>query len=53
MIVKYNSNTFGKWYQQNSRASRGWPRSKTSIYITLFGIINLNHIFASHIIVIK
>ena len=30
MIVKYNSNTFGKWYQQNSRASRGWPRSETS-----------------------
>ena len=27
MIVKYNSNTFGKWYQQNSRASRGWPRT--------------------------
>ena len=25
MIVKYNSNTLGKWYQQNSRASRGWP----------------------------
>ena len=28
MIVKYNSNTFGKWNQQNSRASRGWPPFK-------------------------
>ena len=25
MIIKYNSKQLGKWYQQYSRASRGWP----------------------------
>ena len=45
MIVKYNTKTFGKWCQQNSRASRGWPlRNKYNMYITSLGVINLNYI---------